>query len=287
MAAALRRMGVDAAPRLHRGGARAGGDAVLAVRDAQRPGVGAAGRQGSGDGRPPAAAPKAGGWRRWRSTWTGALVRIDDQCRTSMRDVWAIGDVTGEPMLAHRAMAQGAMVAEIIAGARRASYPAAIPAVCFTDPEWSSSACTPAEREAGGSRLHQRRAFPFAGQRPRDDAGSERRLRARRRAPRRPPDPRLPGGRPRRLGAVRGVRSLRSKWARGSRTSPAPSTPTRRSAKRCRKRRCARSGAHCTCRASGQRPGRDERRARRHAREPDRHAARGRAPPSGACVTRV
>ena len=65
----------------------------------------------------------------------GRAVRIDDQCRTSMRNVWAIGDVTGEPMLAHRAMAQGGMVAEIIAGQRRRFAPMAIPAVCFTDPE--------------------------------------------------------------------------------------------------------------------------------------------------------
>ena len=65
----------------------------------------------------------------------GNAIKIDDQCKTSMRDVWAIGDVTGEPMLAHRAMAQGEMVAEIIAGKRRHFTPAAIPAVCFTDPE--------------------------------------------------------------------------------------------------------------------------------------------------------
>jgi dihydrolipoamide dehydrogenase len=66
---------------------------------------------------------------------SGHAVKIDDQCRTSMRDVWAIGDLTGEPMLAHRAMAQGEMVAEIIAGKRRHFLPAAMPAVCFTDPE--------------------------------------------------------------------------------------------------------------------------------------------------------
>ena len=38
-------------------------------------------------------------------------MKVDDQCRTSMRGVWAIGDLTGEPMLAHRAMAQGELVA--------------------------------------------------------------------------------------------------------------------------------------------------------------------------------
>ena len=50
----------------------------------------------------------------------GTFIRIDDKCRTSMRGVYAIGDVTGEPMLAHRAMAQGEMVAEIVAGRKRA-----------------------------------------------------------------------------------------------------------------------------------------------------------------------
>jgi dihydrolipoamide dehydrogenase len=70
-----------------------------------------------------------------RLDMAGPAVRIDAECRTSMRDVWAIGDLTGEPMLAHRAMAQGEMVAEIIGGARRRFAPAAIPAVCYTDPE--------------------------------------------------------------------------------------------------------------------------------------------------------
>jgi dihydrolipoamide dehydrogenase len=66
---------------------------------------------------------------------SGPFVRIDDKCATSMRNVWAVGDVTGEPMLAHRAMAQGAMVAEIIAGEKRTFDNKAIPAICFTDPE--------------------------------------------------------------------------------------------------------------------------------------------------------
>jgi dihydrolipoamide dehydrogenase len=65
----------------------------------------------------------------------GPFVKIDDQCRTSVRNVWAIGDLVGEPMLAHKASAQGEMVAEIIAGKRRTFDPAAIPAVCFTEPE--------------------------------------------------------------------------------------------------------------------------------------------------------
>jgi dihydrolipoyl dehydrogenase len=66
---------------------------------------------------------------------SGANVRIDERCATSMRNVWAIGDVTGEPMLAHRAMAQGEMVAEVIAGSKRTFDRVAVPAICFTDPE--------------------------------------------------------------------------------------------------------------------------------------------------------
>ena len=80
----------------------------------------------------------------------GRAVKIDDQCRTSMRDVWAIGDITGEPMLAHRAMAQGEMVAEIISGKKRHFMPAAIPAVCFTDPEIVVVGQTPNEAQAAG-----------------------------------------------------------------------------------------------------------------------------------------
>ncbi|MBS0318361.1 MAG: FAD-dependent oxidoreductase, partial [Proteobacteria bacterium] len=91
----------------------------------------------------------------------GAAVRVDDQCATSMRNVWAIGDLTGDPMLAHRAMAQGEMVAEIIAGHRRRFAPAAIPAVCFTDPEVVVAGRTPPEAaEAGLDCISAH--FPFA-----------------------------------------------------------------------------------------------------------------------------
>lgn len=65
----------------------------------------------------------------------GRFVKVDDRCATSTTNVWAIGDLVGEPMLAHKASAQGEMVAEIIAGKRRRFDPAAIPAVCFTEPE--------------------------------------------------------------------------------------------------------------------------------------------------------
>lgn len=96
-----------------------------------------------------------------RLDMAGRAVKIDSQCRTSMRNVWAIGDVTGEPMLAHRGMAQGEMVAEIIAGKRREFTPAAIPAVCFTDPELVVVGQTPQEAKAAGLDCISA-VFPFA-----------------------------------------------------------------------------------------------------------------------------
>ena len=91
----------------------------------------------------------------------GKFVRIDDQCRTSMRGIYAIGDVTGEPMLAHRAMAQGEMVAEIVAGEKRSWDKRSIPAVCFTDPEVVSAGLSIEEAKALGRELKIGQ-FPFA-----------------------------------------------------------------------------------------------------------------------------
>ena len=92
---------------------------------------------------------------------SGRAVKVDEQCRTSMRNVWAIGDLAGEPMLAHRAMAQGELVAEVIAGHRRSFTPAAIPAVCFTDPEVVVAGLDPAAAERAGLDVLVA-AFPFA-----------------------------------------------------------------------------------------------------------------------------
>ncbi|MCZ2407131.1 MAG: dihydrolipoyl dehydrogenase [Burkholderiales bacterium] len=91
----------------------------------------------------------------------GRYLAVDAQCRTSMRHVWAIGDVTGEPMLAHRAMAQGECVAEQIAGQSRRFEPLAIPAVCFTDPEVVVVGRTPGEARAAGLDCIDA-AFPFS-----------------------------------------------------------------------------------------------------------------------------
>lgn len=80
-------------------------------------------------------APVTAGLEDMRLEMAGRFIKVDERCATSTRNVWAIGDVVGEPMLAHKASAQGEMVAEIIAGHKRRFAPAAIPAVCFTEPE--------------------------------------------------------------------------------------------------------------------------------------------------------
>lgn len=94
-------------------------------------------------------------------TMNGSAINVDQRCHTSMRNVWAIGDLTGEPMLAHRAMAQGEMVAELIAGKQREFSPTAIAAVCFTDPEIVVAGKTPAEAEAAGLD-YLSASFPFS-----------------------------------------------------------------------------------------------------------------------------
>ena len=70
-----------------------------------------------------------------RMDHSGRFIRIDRQCRTNVPGVFAIGDVSGEPMLAHKASSQGEMVAEIISGLNREFDKVAIPAIVFTEPE--------------------------------------------------------------------------------------------------------------------------------------------------------
>jgi dihydrolipoamide dehydrogenase len=75
------------------------------------------------------------------------FVEVDERGRTADPHLWAVGDVTGEPMLAHRAMRQGKVVAEAIAGRPVAFDNVVVPAVVFTDPEvaW----CGLTEAQAG------------------------------------------------------------------------------------------------------------------------------------------
>tara|TARA_B100001758_G_scaffold45026_1_gene36021 strand:- start:4077 stop:5513 length:1437 start_codon:yes stop_codon:yes gene_type:complete len=84
---------------------------------------------------------------------SGRFIRIDRQCRTSAPGVYAIGDVAGEPMLAHKASAQGEMVAEIISGEKREFDKVAIPAIVFTEPEIVSVGLTPDEAKEKGEEI--------------------------------------------------------------------------------------------------------------------------------------
>jgi dihydrolipoamide dehydrogenase len=63
------------------------------------------------------------------------FISVDDQQRTAVAHVFAVGDVVGEPMLAHKAAHQGKVAAEVIAGRASSFSPQAIPAVAYTSPE--------------------------------------------------------------------------------------------------------------------------------------------------------
>jgi dihydrolipoamide dehydrogenase len=63
------------------------------------------------------------------------FIKVDEQLRTHEPSIFAIGDVVGEPMLAHKASHEGRVAVEVIAGQNVEFAPRAIPAVVFTDPE--------------------------------------------------------------------------------------------------------------------------------------------------------
>ena len=80
----------------------------------------------------------------------GGFLATDDQGRTDVEHVFAIGDVAGEPMLAHKGMTEGEVVAEVIAGEPVGLDYQAVPAAVFTDPEIATVGMTEAEAEEAG-----------------------------------------------------------------------------------------------------------------------------------------
>ena len=78
------------------------------------------------------------------------FVTVDERCRTVDPAIYAVGDVTGEPMLAHRAMRQGKVAAEVIAGRPAAFDNVVVPAVVFTDPEVAWCGLTESEAARDG-----------------------------------------------------------------------------------------------------------------------------------------
>lgn len=78
------------------------------------------------------------------------FIKVDEQCRTNVANVWAVGDVVRGPMLAHKGMEEGVMVAELIAGHFAEMNYATIPSVIYTAPEIAWVGKTEADVQATG-----------------------------------------------------------------------------------------------------------------------------------------
>jgi dihydrolipoamide dehydrogenase len=89
------------------------------------------------------------------------FVKVDDRQRTADSHILAIGDVCGEPMLAHRASHQGKVAVEALHGEPAVFAPRAIPAVVFTDPEIAWAGLTEQEATAAGRAVEISR-YPWA-----------------------------------------------------------------------------------------------------------------------------
>jgi dihydrolipoamide dehydrogenase len=90
----------------------------------------------------------------------GTIV-VDDQMRTSVPHVFAIGDVVGQPMLAHKATHQGKVAAEAASGMPSSFHPLCIPAVAYTDPEVAWAGLTETQAQADGT-PYEKAVFPWA-----------------------------------------------------------------------------------------------------------------------------
>ncbi|KAA3662502.1 MAG: dihydrolipoyl dehydrogenase [Calditrichaeota bacterium] len=89
------------------------------------------------------------------------FVEVDDQRRTGEPSIYAIGDIAGEPMLAHKASHEGRIAVEAIAGHKVVYEPRAIPAVVFTDPEIAWCGLTESEAKEQKRKVSVMR-FPWA-----------------------------------------------------------------------------------------------------------------------------
>jgi dihydrolipoamide dehydrogenase len=91
----------------------------------------------------------------------GGFIQVNPQRQTTDPSIYAIGDVAGEPMLAHKASHEGRAAVEAIAGRKVAFEPRAIPAVVFTDPEiaWCGLTETQAQKENRQVKIAK---FPWA-----------------------------------------------------------------------------------------------------------------------------
>ncbi|ALC86199.1 MULTISPECIES: dihydrolipoyl dehydrogenase [Bacillaceae] len=88
------------------------------------------------------------------------LLEVDKQCRTSISNIYAIGDIVAGPQLAHKASYEGKVAAEAIAGQSSVVDYLAIPAVCFTDPEMATVGLNEAQAKEQGYDVAAGK-FPF------------------------------------------------------------------------------------------------------------------------------
>ncbi|MEI8384363.1 MAG: dihydrolipoyl dehydrogenase [Nitrosomonadaceae bacterium] len=89
------------------------------------------------------------------------FISVDEQLRTNVSHIFGIGDIVGEPMLAHKATHEGKLVAEIIAGHKAAFDARTIPSVAYTDPEIAWMGLTETEARKQGID-YERASFPWA-----------------------------------------------------------------------------------------------------------------------------
>ncbi|STY29386.1 lipoamide dehydrogenase, E3 component is part of three enzyme complexes [Legionella wadsworthii] len=89
------------------------------------------------------------------------FIKVDNQQRTNVNHIFAIGDVVGQPMLAHKAIPEGKVAAEVIAGKKHYFDPKCIASVAYTDPEIAWTGLT--EKEAKEKNIRYEKAtFPWA-----------------------------------------------------------------------------------------------------------------------------
>ena len=89
------------------------------------------------------------------------FIPVDERKRTNVPGIYAVGDVVGQPMLAHKASHEGEVVAEVIAGKKTIDDARTIPNVVFTEPEIASVGMTAEEAEKAGHQVSVGK-FPFA-----------------------------------------------------------------------------------------------------------------------------
>jgi dihydrolipoamide dehydrogenase len=89
------------------------------------------------------------------------FIPVDKQQRTNVPHIFAIGDIVGQPMLAHKAVHEGKVAAEVIAGHKAAFDARTIPSVAYTDPEVAWMGLTETEAKAQGIE-YEKATFPWA-----------------------------------------------------------------------------------------------------------------------------